>query len=427
MTSQLLHRQLFVRLTLVWIIMSIIAGAFVYTRELGSLDEHVIGLADSESRVVIDRYGRDMLDPAKVDLEQYVRRSQGTVHGGSFIIIEIYDPGRGLVAEAVRSGSEPIEQEMDQYRHEMLMHTAADFRKLYVRDRLYVLSVVPLWIDGKIAGYFEGVYEVDLKTLQDIRSRILYSVLQVVAVIFVTSMALYPVILALNRQLVRRSADLYRANLGMIEILGNAIAKRDSDTNAHNYRVTLYSIRLGEVLGIGTQAMQGLIKGAFLHDVGKIGISDRILLKPDALTAEETVSMRAHVQHGVEIIGGYAWLSDAIPVVSGHHEKFDGSGFLKGLRGNEIPLIARIFAVCDVFDALTSRRPYKEAFPLDQSLQMILQLRGSHFDPAVVDAFMGFARILYAEIHDAGEDALKLRLQGYVETYFGVEGRHLRT
>jgi len=174
----------------------------------------------------------------------------------------------------------------------------------------------------------------------------------------------------------------------MLKVLGSAIAKRDSDTNIHNYRVTLYSVRLGELLGISRAAMQGLIKGAFLHDVGKIAISDRILLKPGKSTDEEFAIMKTHVDHGEDIISGYAWLADAADVVRCHHEKFDGSGYPNRIAGKDIPLNARIFAITDVFDAVTSRRSYKEPVILDDALDIIRQARGNHLDPAIVALFL---------------------------------------
>lgn len=201
-------------------------------------------------------------------------------------------------------------------------------------------------------------------------------------------------------------------------MLGSAIAKRDSDTNIHNFRVTLYSVRLGEKLHLSQSAMQGLIKGAFLHDVGKIAIPDAILLKPGKLTVEEFTIMKTHVSHGGDIIRSYDWLKDADEVVRCHHEKFDGSGYPQGLVGEEIPLNARIFAVADVFDALTSRRPYKEPFSVAASIAIIEEARGSHFDPVVADLFLTQAEMLFQEICNEKEAVLHDKLEGCIRTCF---------
>jgi HD-GYP domain-containing protein (c-di-GMP phosphodiesterase class II) len=146
----------------------------------------------------------------------------------------------------------------------------------------------------------------------------------------------------------------------MMEALGRAIAKRDSDTGAHNYRVAWIAARIAERLGLSGSAMQALIAGSFLHDVGKIGIPDAILLKPGRLDEQEMDTMRTHVAQGEEIVTGMGWLDGAQAVVAAHHEKWNGSGYPRGLAGEAIPLAARIFAVADVFDALCSKRPYKE-------------------------------------------------------------------
>ena len=166
--------------------------------------------------------------------------------------------------------------------------------------------------------------------------------------------SLYPVIITLSRRVIRFSDQVTKGNLEIVTVLGAAIAKRDSNTGSHNYRVTLYAIRLGEAVGTDKVDMRALILGAFLHDVGKIGIRDDILLKPTELNDEEVAIMHTHVQLGIGIIQTSEWLHATHDVIKYHHEKYDGSGYMKGLRGEEIPLEARIFAIVDVFDALTS-------------------------------------------------------------------------
>ena len=209
-----------------------------------------------------------------------------------------------------------------------------------------------------------------------------------------------------------------KGNLEMASVLGAAIAKRDSDTGDHNFRVTLYAIKLGEAVGLDANAMRQLIHGAFLHDVGKIGISDNILLKPGKLSDEEFAIMRTHVALGVDIIAKSDWLQGAREVIEGHHEKFDGKGYLRGLKGEEIPLNARIFAIVDVFDALTSRRPYKEPMSLDTALGIIQKDAGTHFDPKLVTTFLEIAPAMHASIGSAGESELSKQLRTQAMHYF---------
>jgi HD-GYP domain-containing protein (c-di-GMP phosphodiesterase class II) len=176
--------------------------------------------------------------------------------------------------------------------------------------------------------------------------------------------------------------------------------------------------------------MRGLIKGAFIHDVGKIGISDAILLKPGRLDEEEYRVMQTHVGLGVDIVRRASWLRDSVPVVAGHHEKFAGGGYPRGARAEGIPLTARIFAIADVFDALTSERPYKEPLTLEETLKILEQGRGVHFDPELLDAFAAIAPELYEKYAGREGEALRKQLVEVVERYFssGMEtllyGRH---
>jgi putative nucleotidyltransferase with HDIG domain len=216
----------------------------------------------------------------------------------------------------------------------------------------------------------------------------------------------------------RVSLQLLDSNLEILRTLGSAIAKRDSDTDIHNYRVTIVAVRLAEAVGLDRQTIQNLIKGAFLHDVGKIGIPDKILLKPGRLTEEEFQVMKKHVNHGLDIVKRSAWLTDARDVVGDHHEKYDTSGYLQGLGGEEIPITARIFAIADVFDALTSKRPYKEPFSFEDAMEILDKGRGSHFDSVLLDAFAQIARKLYDQLTGADEEMPKKKLDAIIQEYF---------
>ncbi|SJZ98335.1 HD domain-containing protein [Trichlorobacter thiogenes] len=221
-----------------------------------------------------------------------------------------------------------------------------------------------------------------------------------------------------NRELEQVSSSLLNANIGMLEVLGSAIAKRDSDTCAHNYRVCIYSIHLGKALGLPDDSLRSLIKGAFLHDIGKIAISDTILLKPGGLDDREYEIIKTHVLHGSEIIRAYSWLSDAHDVVLHHHERYNGEGYPDRLKAEQIPLHARVFSICDVFDALTSKRPYKEPYPVDYSLRTMRTEVGSHFDPEIFDLFVQNARTMYETIVNFSENQLESRLHTIMQDYF---------
>ena len=213
---------------------------------------------------------------------------------------------------------------------------------------------------------------------------------------------------------------LLAGNLEMLRALGEAIAQRDSGTSKHSPRVTLYSLCLAETMGLGTAQIQALIKGSFLHDIGKIGIRDEIILKPSGLSNEERLVMNSHPQLGSMIISSVKWLEDARDVVRHHHERFDGSGYPDGLKGEQIPLNARIFAVVDVFDAVTSDRPYKAAQPFNEAMALIRSKSGSHFDPQVLAAFESIARRVYDEYAFEPYHVLDEKLRRAIQTHFGL-------
>ena len=175
---------------------------------------------------------------------------------------------------------------------------------------------------------------------------------------------------------------------------------------------------MGEAIGLKGHALRNLLAGAFLHDVGKIGIRDPILLKPGKLTPEEFEIMKTHVSLGVEILKKSSWLSGAREVVEFHHEKYDGSGYLQGLQGEAIPINARIFTIADVFDALTSVRHYKASWAVAEAVAVLKNGAGSHFDPELVDIFAGLAPELYQFIGELDANQLEAVMNPILGPYF---------
>jgi putative nucleotidyltransferase with HDIG domain len=232
-----------------------------------------------------------------------------------------------------------------------------------------------------------------------------------------TTACLYPLLANLHRRVFQFADNVVTGNLELASVMGAAIAQRDSDTGDHNFRVTLYAFRLAEALGTPDLDMRALLLGAFLHDVGKIGIRDALLLKPGPLTADEMTVMRTHVGLGLKIIGSSTWLQLARNVIESHHERFDGRGYPQGLAAYVIPLEARIFSIVDVFDALTSERPYRRQMPLAEVLAYLQEGAGSQFDPALVAAFSRVAPGAYQSIHSATEPELKAMLTLLVERH----------
>ncbi|MHC1751703.1 HD domain-containing phosphohydrolase [Humidesulfovibrio sp.] len=181
-----------------------------------------------------------------------------------------------------------------------------------------------------------------------------------------------------------------RANMETIHKLSAAAEYKDEDTASHIIRMSRYCALIAKGHGLGEEQVDLILNSSPMHDIGKMGIPDAILLKPGKLTDEEWVVMRQHTLMGASILrgGSSQYLEAGAVIALSHHEKWDGSGYPQGLAGEEIPLFGRICAVADVFDALTTRRPYKQAFSNEVALEIMAKGRGQHFDPALYDVFI---------------------------------------
>jgi response regulator RpfG family c-di-GMP phosphodiesterase len=201
-----------------------------------------------------------------------------------------------------------------------------------------------------------------------------------------------------TRELSAAYHELEETYHSTLEALGSALDTRDIGTEAHSRRVHGYALATARAYGVPPAMTRDLAHGVLLHDIGKIGIPDAILLKPGPLTPEEWRIMRTHPEIGRRLIERIPFLRGAVPIVYAHHEKWDGSGYPRGLTGEEIPLGARIFAVVDAFDAMTFDRPYSRAVPFEAAKAEIRRCAGTHFDPAVVEAFLQVPEALLDEI-----------------------------
>ncbi len=183
-----------------------------------------------------------------------------------------------------------------------------------------------------------------------------------------------------------------------LEALGDALDLKDSETEGHSKRVTAYTIALARAMGLPPDEIKIIARGAFLHDIGKMAIPDEILRKPGKLTAEEQKLMREHCTRGYFMLRKIPFLAGAAEIVFCHQEHYDGSGYPSNLRGQEIPIGARIFAVADTLDAITSDRPYRKARSFDAAREEILRCSGAQFDPAVVEVFLKIPNELWQEL-----------------------------
>ena len=422
--KKFVYRSLALRLLVMTLFAGLLAATLVYFSERQRLRDQVISAARTEIKFLVASTGRlikeEQLSPINAFHQALDERVEVTLRPkiGFFVYADFFHQGNTELEEFIVN-TYPLKSQVASFalaNRPKAPVQNEDVRLVSIAGQLHVTVLMPL-VDTKEPNspYVQAIFAPSQETLQAMHLKLLRSVLLALLVVAGTGLILYPILLALFSKLTQFSQNLLDAQLASLDVLASAIAKRDNNTDVHNFRVTLYAVRLAQACQLQSSSMQGMIKGAFLHDVGKIGIRDDILLKPGKLNEEEIVLMHEHVRFGLEIIAGSPWLADAADVVGGHHEKFDGTGYPQGTVGESIPLTARIFAILDVFDALTSKRPYKQPFSYEKTLQTLEESRGSHFDPHILDAFLTIAPDLYKKY--AGRDDEGLR----------EEFRHLMT
>jgi putative nucleotidyltransferase with HDIG domain len=206
-------------------------------------------------------------------------------------------------------------------------------------------------------------------------------------------------LVAARTEMLRQTmTDLERSYDITLEALGDALDLKDAETEGHSKRVTAYTIALARHMGVDPGQMRTVARGAFLHDIGKMAIPDEILRKPGKLSPEEQAVMREHCARGYHMLRKIPFLAESAEIVYTHQEHFDGSGYPNSIRGNEIPVGSRIFAVADTLDAITSDRPYRKARSFDAAREEILRCSGTQFDPAVVEVFLKVPNELWHEL-----------------------------
>lgn len=407
------------RIAGVTLVMAACASPLAWLVSRENAEQEVVAFAQEESRRVLAGQGSVRLDGPQAGAQ--AQQAARLLTGGLFEIAEIYGADGRKLAESVTPAGHALEQRLP--KHGTPRYQQSSYESLPLPGGEWALRVfVPLREvpSGPITGYFEGVRTIPEWQHQQILSDAFIVSLMVCLASLVCGGVIYPVVVHLVKENEHKAQQVLESHIAMMEALGRAIAKRDSDTGAHNYRVAWLAARTAEALGLQGAAMQSLIAGSFLHDAGKIGIPDGILLKPGRLDDAEMATMRTHVALGEDIVTGAGWLDGARDVVGGHHEKWDGSGYPRGLAGDAIPLSARIFAVADVFDALSSRRPYKEPLPFDKVMAILHEGRGSHFDPSVLDTFTRLAPTLYAQLQGLDEASTRALLTDMVQRHFDV-------
>jgi len=321
-----------------------------------------------------DQLGADavttlLLNPHSHTLENNAYRGlRTTIPRGP--VVRLGEPLAGLVALNRRSMS------VSDLRSTQV---AQAFRDLLDREGFVTYNAVPLLAKGKVLGVIEVFHRRPFTPSPEWQETLETMAGQ--AAIAVNNAQLF-------EELERSNLELGLAYDETIEGWAKALDLRDKETEGHSRRVTEMAVDLCHRLGMVPEELPDVRRGALLHDIGKMGVPDAILLKPGKLTDEEWVVMRRHPTYAVELLSPIKFLRPALVIPQHHHEKWDGSGYPDGLAGEAIPLAARAFAVVDVYDALRSNRPYREGWPEERVIEHIKAGAGSHFDPRVVEVFV---------------------------------------
>ncbi|WP_072680499.1 HD-GYP domain-containing protein [Arcobacter sp. LA11] len=268
--------------------------------------------------------------------------------------------------------------------------------------------------------YVNILQKYDIEIVQLIKNELYFLLFIIFSNMIILIFAIFPLIYNQYKKVISSNNNLLLSYFNTITSLGTAISKRDGDTSEHNYRVTYYSYKIAKKINIEKERMGGLLIGSFLHDIGEIAIQDNILLKKDKLTKDEFEIMKTHVFHGMDIIKDIEWLNEANSIIKFHHEKIDGTGYPFGLKDKNIPLEARVFAIVDVFDALTSKRPYKEAINIYDSFEIIKNDIGTHFDKEIVKVFEEIYEDSFLYITQKNEKELKEIFYKQLKPYFFI-------
>jgi putative nucleotidyltransferase with HDIG domain len=256
---------------------------------------------------------------------------------------------------------------------------AFDRSPLFLHENFVTYWGVPLMAKGRVLGVLEMFHRAALKPDADWRNFLVMVAGQ--AAIAIDSAKMFS-------ELQRSNIELSLAYDATIEGLSRALDLRDKETKEHTSRVTNLTIKLAARLGVDTSNLIHIRRGAILHDIGKVAIPDQILFKPGPLGNEEWEIMRRHPDIAVELLSSVSYLEPALEIPHWHHEKWNGTGYPDGLQQENIPFAARLFALADVYDALTSKRPYRSAWPKQDAIRYIRNEAGKHFDPKIVPAFL---------------------------------------
>ncbi len=414
-----IHALLIKRLTAVCLLTMLLVVSATCYLEYRRLEQVLIHYAAKEATLFVPLF-----------LEQHNNHSAGekvaatpefydSIAHTSFIDVRLSSPDGTVFFEKSRANAELVEQRFEGRSAHLDPGGEPTGSWLFADKRIYLKTVLPVrgLQDDDILGHLQALYRSSLEDTRAIGWRFLWSCLIGAGAVILCGLLMYPGLIFFHNRLIRSSSDLNLANNFLLTRLGTALAKSDVGVADHSQRVLIYGIRLAERHKLSRDKIRSFVQGVLLHDIGMLDIDVSLLLKQGPLDKKELSLVRDHVKNGVAQIKRYRWLKDGLHVVRCHHEKYDGSGYPAGLSHDKIPLEARIFAIVDAFDAITTQRPYRQPQELERALAILEQDSGSHFDPVLLAPFIEMAPQLHGIVSKLEGKALEKEVRGVLKKY----------
>lgn len=330
-------KKLFVHISTAMLVIVFLVSVATYLYETLHIEEHIQEKVISISTLLSQEYMHLHKQKSKYMLMKKIKDPEFVIEDKNIHLFNISDKNGNVIIDKISAEYEKIKIQIEKYKHDWIIKDRNNTKIILIHNpeikKYYVDIVMPLKIINNKNETVHSLYDAT-NDINNINSKLYKNIIAVVVIGILSFLAVYPTVLSLQNSLLAKTKALSKTNIEILNLLGSVIAKRDSDTYVHNHRVALYALTLGERLGLSKDNLRSLIKGSFLHDIGKVGIRDNILLKPGKLTYDEFEIMKQHVNLGKDIISYSEQLEDAKSIVYSHHEKYDGSGYPEGLVGN---------------------------------------------------------------------------------------------
>jgi len=406
-----IHLLLIRRISAISFLATLVVIAAICFLEFNKIETTLLRNAEKEAHIFLPLF-TDKTAGTSPDFSE-------TLSQTSFLNATLLNPAKEVFFEFHRDGMSESSKAPGEADIGPVYGSEAEGSWTFIGREIVLDAVLPVTSgpDETPVGYIEGRYLSDRTDTRAIALQILYSCLFGVGGVVLCALLMYPGLVLLHNRLITNSADLNRANNFLLKNLGSALAKSDVGSLHHNYRVLIFGVRLAEKLKLNRARIQSFIKGVCLHDIGMLDMDRETLMKPGPLDAKERKRMQEHVKRGVALIKPYRWLKDTRDLIRSHHEKYDGSGYPAGLSHDKIALEARIFAIVDAFDAMTSKRPYRQAGQLNSVIEALELESAAHFDPVLLAAFIEIAPQLLEIIEKLDGPALEREVNGVLKKY----------